>query len=194
MAKTNYGVTVRLNPEHADLIAEHIESEAPLPEKLGATASGLLTDLAKGGIMIPPDYADRIRKSTGQLDAVDITERCEGSVGMRGDASLVTWAPDPMWVGYLQNLADNQGLTLNQQVKSVLDHAFEQGWLGTAAPDPWKLLFTKEQHRWLSDALGKGDCLTGLDVIEFVEKNTGMAAFVQSEEAEDVMDTVFKEA
>lgn len=190
MAKTKFGLTVQLNSEHADLIADNIAGEAPLPIKLEGVASGLLSDLAKGGIMIPPAYAERIRTATGQLDAVDITERCERTVGMKGDGPVVDWTPDPMWVGYLQSLADNQGITLRRQVETVMNHAFEQGWFGSAAPDPFKLLLTKEQYELLEKALGKPD-VTGQDIIDFVEGNTGNAAFVQSAAAEDAMEAVF---
>jgi len=191
MPKTKYGIIVQLEDGHAETIAENITSLAPLPDKLGIAASGLLTDLAKGGIMIPSDYAQRIRAATGQLDAVDITERAERTVGMKGDAVVVDWTPDPMWVGYLQNLADNQGLTLRQQVKTVMNHAFEQGWLGQGAPDPFKILLTKEQYEWLEKALNKPD-VTGADIIDFVESKTGLTAFLETPEAGDLMAEVFK--
>jgi hypothetical protein len=193
MAKTKYGLTVQLDGASADLIADNIAGDAPLPIKLEGVASGLLSDLAKGGIMIPPAYADRIRTATGQLDAVDITERCEGTVGMKGESHGVNWWPDPMWEGYLQNLADNQGITLHRQVETVMNHAFEQGWFGSAAPDPWKLLLTKEQYEWLEKTVGKQN-VNGQDLIDFVEGKTGTAAFVQSAEADDAMEAVFGKA
>ena len=190
MARTKYGLTVQLDGSDADAIADNIAGEAPLPIKLEGVASKLLSDYAKGGIMITPAYADRIQTAVGHLDVVDITERCERTVGMKGEAQVVDWTPDPMWVGYLQNLADNQGITLRRQVETVMNHAFEQGWFGSAAPDPWKILLTKEQYEYLEKTLGKKD-VTGEDIIEFVERNTGHAAFVQSAEAEDAMEAVF---
>jgi len=192
MTKTRYGLTVGMTQDQVDLIADNVAGDAPTQDKLGAVASGLLCDLADGGIMIPPAYAERIRDVSGQLDAVDITERVERSAGRFGESTVVEWIPDPSQVGYYQALADNQGLTLKQQLKAILDYAIEQGWLGSGAPDPWKILLTKEQYEWLAEVLGKEDP-TGEDVVQFIEEHSGRAAFVQSAAAEELVGDIFKD-
>lgn len=170
MAKSNnsvsiYGVLVSLAEAEASAIAERVAGPAQPGEKLNQVGTELMRGLAKGGVMIPPEWAVRISAAIGATDPASIVEAVEKSAGRCGEATRVEWIVDPTHIAFYQMQADNAGVSLNHQVKAHLDYAYEQGWLGGSAPDPFKLLLTAEQYRHLQQIFHK-DNVTGADVIE----------------------------
>jgi hypothetical protein len=165
---TNYGLTVGLPEDAATAIANHVPGPQSTAEKLGAVASGLLCDLALGGAMLPPAYAERIQQALGSTDPATITAAIEKAASKDGEATLVYWRVDPTQIAFYKQLADNvppSGISLEQQLKSLLDYAFAQGWFGMGAPDVYKILLTAEQWKFLQQLFAK-DIPTGEDVID----------------------------
>ena len=190
MGKVNFGLTVSLDEAQSNVIAENAPGQAGVAEKLSAVAAGLLADLAKGGVMIPPDWAIRIRNAIGTVEPAAIIENVEKAVGRCGESVRIEWVPDPTWLGFLQAQADNTGITLSHQLQAHLDHALCQGWLGGSAPDPFKLLLDRDQYRELQQFFEK-DVVTGTDVVDCVRRNEG-TAFVQAadDDTELIMDSL----
>lgn len=160
-----YALAVPLKIKEADTIAGAVKTPGSTESKLGAVSAGLLSDLARGGVMVPAEWAERIQAAIGTTDPTAVVAAVEKSAQRQGDATVVEWVVDPTQVQFYQSLADNAGVTLGQQLKSIMDYAYMQGWLGQAAVDPFKLLFSHEQYQYLQ-AMFQKDIVTGDDVME----------------------------
>lgn len=182
---TSYGLTVSLTDVDANAITLQVPTGQSASDKLSMAAGGLLRDLAKGGQMIPPEYAVRIQDAIGTTDPPTITTVVEKSVNRDGDAILIPWRVDPTQITFYRHQAENAGITLEQQLKAHMDLAYAQGWLGSSAPDAFKVLFTPEQWRFLQGLLEK-DMPTGEDVIDLLRKAAGAAG----EDEDPVMDSL----
>ncbi len=166
-AAVSYSVVVNLSTTEMDTIMDGKLGAHP-EDKLSRVANGLVRDLAAGGCMLPSEWAGRIEQAIGTTDPASIVEAVEKSVHKSGEATCVQWVVDPTQIAFYKGLADNvppNGITLEHQLKSLMDHAFSQGWFNSAAPDVFKILLTPEQFRELQQICGK-DLPTGLDVIE----------------------------
>ena len=182
----NYGVTVAIEERLAGVIASNVAGQATTAEKLGAVASGLLADLASGGVMLAPEWAKRVEASVGSLDPQAIVAKVEAAAGRLGEAMVVTWVLDPVWQGWLLQQCEVWGITIEQCLKSHQDHMLIQGHLGSSAPDPFKLLLSQEQYRWLQQRLKK-DLITGNDVIECLQDEDSAAFAGQVEQETDLL-------
>ena len=171
MGKTTntYGLAIRLEEAEAAKITQSIPTTGSVEQKLGNVASGLLKDLAGGGQMIGPEWAERIQSAIDTTDPQSIVQHVERAVNRVGDYTSVAWSVDPTQIAFYQMLADNADITLERQLKSIMDFAFEQGWFNTAAPDVDKILLDREQYRELQQIFKK-DIVTGLDVMKLVHK------------------------
>lgn len=165
----NYGLVASLPPATMDAVAGRLPGNGTAAEKVSGFVTSLLRDLATGGIFIPPDWAARVRAVLDPASPERITETVEKVAQRRGDCTVVEWVVDPTQVNFYREQADNNGLTLEQQVKAHLDYAFANGWLGTGAPEPFKILLTGEQYRRLQERFLK-DIVTGADVMAEFDK------------------------
>ena len=169
---TSYGLVVSLSDSEANAITMAQPAGQSAADKLSLTAGSLLRDLAKGGVMIGPEWATRIEAAIETTDPSAIVDHVERSVRRKGDATRIEWVVDPTQVQYYQMLADNAGVSLEHELKSMLDFAYEQGWFGSAAPDAFKILLTPEQYRYLQGLFEK-DIVTGADVIDQLKADAG---------------------
>lgn len=177
---TNYAITVA--------IPETIAAQAG-PEKLGEVASALLTMIGNGGFILPPEWAERLRSAIGTLTPQDVVERVERTAKRSGGNIIVEWVVDPSQIEFYRMQAESNGLTLEQQLKTLLDYAYSQGWFGSTAPDPFKLLLTESQYQILQRIFNK-DIVTGADVMEALEVRQSKAATpedTRAEEEEDIL-------
>lgn len=166
-----FGLTVSLNDKDTSAITAAIPGERTPTDKINTVAAGLLRDLARGGVMIPNDYAERIQAAINTAEPAEIASAVEKSVGKSGESTRVEWIVDPTQISFYQSQADNAGITLNHQLKSHMDWFFLQGGLGSSAPDPFKILLTAEQWKELQRRFGK-DIPTGEDVMEALGANS----------------------
>lgn len=187
--KQTYGVAVSIKGREADAIIQAVPGQSSLEAKLGSTASGLLADLANGGAMVPPEWAERIQAAIGTTDPAAIVAAVERSQKRRGDATAVEWIVDPTQINFFQQMADSSGITLAHQLKSIIDYAVMQGWLAGGAPDPYKLLVSQEQYRWLQSLFEK-DIVTGDDVIEKLRRSGNIPAVVSEDDDDLVMNSL----
>lgn len=158
---------------------------------IAALFSRMVAVLARGGVLLDPEWVERIQTAIGTTDVPAIVEAVEKSVGRQGEAVVVPWIVDPTQVAFYQGLADNQGITLAHQLKTVMDFAYANGWLGYGAPDAHKILLTPEQFRFLQGLFQK-DIPTGEDVINALQTGDG-AAFVQGEEEDALLGSLTEE-
>ena len=173
MAKSiDFAVAVKLSEQEANAIAANTNYQGALHDKLGQVGSALMRDFSRGGIMIPPDYASRIRSAINTDSPSIITEHVEESVNKQGEATIVKWVVDPTQIQFYQHLALNAGKTLEQQLKSIMDYAYSQGWFGMGATEVFQLQFTAEQHQWLQKLFGK-DIVLGDDVLQKLYQAAG---------------------
>jgi hypothetical protein len=152
---------------------------------LSATATTLLRDYARGGAVIPAEWAARIQAAIDTVEASAIVDHVEKSVGRHGESVVVEWVVDPTQIQFYREQAENAGMTLQQQLKAHMDYGYAQGWLGSTAPDPFKLLLTAEQYRWLRQLCEK-DVVTGSDVIARLHQAGATPSFV-TEDDEDLV-------
>lgn len=186
---SNFALVVGLEPTQAEKLAAEISGNETLVEKLGKVATTALRELARGGALIPHEWAERVDTAIGTLSPQAIVEHVEKAVNRQGDAVVIPWVVDPTQIAYYQTLAENAGITLERQLKSIMDYAYAQGWLGMAAPEADKILLTREQYAWLQEQFGK-DIVTGEDVIERLRAATAETA----KEAEDfILDSLAEE-
>lgn len=182
MGKINsYGLLVPLTEEGAAKIAQQIPGNATLLGKLEATAEVLMNDLAKGGVMIPPEWADRVEAALGTTDVPAIVEAIEKGVGKRGDATVVEWVVDPTQIQYYEGLAANHDLSLQRQLKATMDWGFTHGWVGAGVPEVNMLLVSPDQYRYLQQMFEK-DIVTGTDLVEALRHQAGSPRIVSEED------------
>ena len=162
---TSYGLTVSLSDVEANAITAAQPAGQTASDKMSIVAGGLLRDLAKGGVMIPPEYATRIEAAIEATDPAAITAAVEKSASKQGEATTVQWVVDPTHIQFYQSLADNNGVTLERELKTLLDFAYEQGWFGMSAPEVNKILLGAGQYKELQQMFSK-DIVTGEDVME----------------------------
>ena len=178
MAKASKSYAVVVTLSDADAAALGVE-------KVEVLANTCLRALAQGGVLVAPEWAERIKSAIGTTDAASITESVERCARRFGEARLVEWSVDPTQLAFYQQLADNAGVTLEHQLKSLLDYAYSQGWFGMGAPDPFKLWLSQDQYRALQQFFQK-DIVTGQDVIE----RLGVSAVTQAESGDPLLDSL----
>lgn len=193
ISSTNYGLMVNLTDPEANAITTKVESGESAVEKLSGVAAGLLRDLAHGGTMIAPEWADRIQAAIGTNDPSAIVSHVEKAVNRQGEAVVVNWVVDPTHIAFYKSMADNAGISLDLQLKSLMDYAYAQGVFNMAAPDPFKLLLTHEQYRTLQEMFAK-DVVTGQDVINLLRSSMRSKPTAAPPEEEDfVLDALTRE-
>ena len=188
---TNYGLVVSLSDIEANAITMAQPAGQSASDKLSITAGSLLRDLARGGVMLSPEWATRVQAAIETTDSAAIVSAVEKSVNRSGEATTVQWTVDPTHVQFYQHLADNNGVTLERELKTLLDHAYEQGWFGMSAPEVNKILLDAAQYRELQKMFGK-DIPTGEDVMDRLRKEY-RGTFEPEEEEDLIMDSLVAE-
>jgi hypothetical protein len=187
---TSYGLTVSLSDAEANAITTAQPAGQSASDKLSITAGSLLRDLARGGAMLGPEWATRVQAAIETTDPSAIVSAVEKSVSRQGEATTVQWIVDPTHVQFYQHLADNNGVTLEHELKSLLDYAYSQGWFQMGAPDVFKILLDAGQYKELQQMFSK-DIVTGEDVMERLRKEY-RGAFAPDAEDELVFDALEK--
>jgi hypothetical protein len=180
---SNIPLVVGLTDNEVQAIAATLPGPQAAGEKVAEVGARLVKQYAQGAALLPAEWAARIEAALGTLDPRAVAEAVEKAMHRQGEAVVVEWVVDPTQIAFYQMLAENAGLSLERQLKSMLDYAYSQGWFGMGAPDADKILLTPEQYRALQRLFGK-DIVTGEDVMERLQEADG-AGFIQAEEEED---------
>ena len=140
-------------------------------EILSSVATGLLIDQADGGLMIDPTTATRLSEATGKEieRPEDLIPLVEKGLGKKGGSFIVEWVVDPTFIGPLQDLAAQQGTTVEQLVQDGMNYAIGQGWLYAINPGPQPLNVNQEDMEYLKKTLEK-KTITGTDVAQFIRE------------------------
>lgn len=180
-------LTIATTVKEAEAAAEHVKDDGSILEKLSVIAGRAIKAVARGGFIITEEWAERIKTAIGTADGSVIAEHVEKAVGRRGDCHVVEWVVDPTQVTFYRMQAENSGKSLDHHLKSMMDFAYEQGWLGSTAPEAFKLLLAPEEYAELQ-SLFKKDIVTGHDVVSMVRK------VMTTEEDSLVLDSLMEEA
>ena len=140
-------------------------------EILSDVATGLLIDQADNGLMIDPATASRLCEITGKEieRPTDLIPLVEKAVGKKDGGIVVETVLDPFWVGPLQELATQQGRSLNELLSDCLNLIMDKGWLYEINPGPKTLNFTQQDMKYLRESLGK-EVVSGTDVAQFIRE------------------------
>ena len=177
----NYAIMVNVTEDEAVALQDRVPESASTVHAMATLATEYLRGLAAGGAFLPPEWAQRARAAIGSVDPAAVISAVERSVRRDGEATRVEWIVDPTQIQFYRGLADNAGVSLEHELKTLLDYAYEQGWFGWAAPDVFKLLLTAPQYRYLQQVFEK-DIVTGDDVMQRLHQLVGTPAIVREED------------
>jgi hypothetical protein len=163
-----FAVIISLGKEQAHK-AESLRGEGQdsVVDAIAAAATRLVNEELAGGIMLPAAMAERIRKALPDATPAAIVSAVERQASRDGDTTVVELRIDPVWLGHLRECAERAGVSLERHLRVTLDWALAQGWLGTVAQEPHKVLLTKEQYDAIAMVLGKAD-FTGDDLCGYL--------------------------
>lgn len=138
---------------------------------LSGLATGLLADLADGGMMLPPGSMRRILKADPQAKTpAAVVGLVDASVNRRGDSLVAEWIVDPVYEASLAEQARMSSMTVQQLVQNVMDHVVQRGVFFRLKPEPGLLIFSAEDIEMFRDAIGKqkNEALTGTEVGNYI--------------------------
>jgi hypothetical protein len=180
MAKTkqvDVAVTVTLERDAYEKIQALIEGDAAPAQKIAGVCNGLLEDLAAGGMMLSGSDMERIRETLRDADAAAIIEAVEESSGMDEGQVVVRWRVDPTLTGPLQQIADQQGMTVDEVTQNLMDTACDQGWFYQFNPQPHAIFVDHADYVKIGAVIGN-EQFTGADLMALLVKH----GVIESEE------------
>lgn len=163
-------ITVTIPKDAYDKILAMIPGEDQPGQKIAGVVDGLIADIAEGGLMLPGDHVERITAVLEEADPDGIVKAVEASAGMDEGQVVVRWRVDPSFVGPLKEMADVQGLTLDQVIQNMMDMASSAGWFYNFNPMPRHVFMSEQDDAVLAEMVGIRD-FTGADIIEWLKQN-----------------------
>lgn len=129
-------VQIELKPETAVEIAKSVQVEGMTDiSKLSSVASGLMEQLAEGGIMLDVDDVRRLRDTGRDIeDAADIVVMAETAAGFRAGQFTISADIDPDTLPAMKEYAATCGLELNELGTQMMAMAIDQGWIWEVQP------------------------------------------------------------
>lgn len=173
MAKTkqvDVAVTVTVEKDAYEKILSLIEGDGPPAQKVASLCNGILEDLASGGMMLGGPDMQRIRETLRDADAASIIEAVEESSGMDEGQVVVRWRVDPTLTGPLQQIADQQGMTVDEVTQNLMDTAVSQGWFYDFNPQPHSIFVDHADYVKIAKVIGD-DQFTGTDLMALLVKH-----------------------
>jgi len=159
-------VTLALDKSAYEKILARIPGEAWPAQKIAAVCDGLLADISDGGLMLSGEDMRKICEAIPGASVESIIEAVEGHAGVEDGQIVVKWNVDPAYSEPLANMAQVQGLTVNEVVQNLMDHyiQFAYDW----SPEPPKILLTENEYEILTVVIGKKN-FTGHDLLEYLK-------------------------
>jgi hypothetical protein len=158
-------VTFRMSEEdHRRILAT--KQEVPM------VATYMLSEYAAGGVMVKSTHAHYLERLSGRPvktseTVVDIVESGVARKSAAGYLS-VTYNVDPAFAEPLEQLAKQQGRTVEEIVQDGLDVVMKCGWLYNIQVDGGTINLTKDMRSRLEKAM-KQKNVTGADIVTFIE-------------------------
>ncbi len=169
MAKlNNYSLLIGLQPEQVAKIEKAIPEETSTENRLARVATSLLMDLATGGIMLSPAEVKHIREALPDPTGDNIVEAVERGVNRRRGHYVAEWEIDPVYLPYLQEIAQSRGRTIEWLIQEGMSWVMDKGWLYDFVADAAPLKMSETDHAEVAAILGKPH-FTGTDVAEWIK-------------------------
>jgi len=177
MKPITLAMEITLDEEAVKDICAAVPGNFPATTKVGRVAHGLLKDLAEGGLMLPTEAVQRIRKAIRSIDSSDIASRVEGSVDRQGEHLVLKMTMDPSWEPRLREIAEIRGQPVDQLLQECMTTAMTQGWLynDIIPPDPPPISFTREEYEMLRQTVAANGPLFGEDIAAWVKGHREVA-------------------
>lgn len=138
-------------------------------EAISGIATGLLQDLADGGMMLNGRVVARLAAIMNgrDFDGPDLVSMAEKGAKRFGQAELVEYAIDPIYRTPLADWSRSNGRTVQELVQDCMTICFENEYFYSLNFEHRTLSLTVEDYRKLADIIGK-EVIFGADVVEFV--------------------------
>lgn len=140
---------------------------------IGGLATGLLLDLADGGMMLSPTIMRQIVKlDPGVKSPAAVVDLAEKVTHRRGDALVAEWVVDPVYEARLREQAEMSSIGIRQLVQNIMDQIISRGIFFRIVPEPHMLLFGPEDIAMFRDMLGRqeDELLTGTEIANYVRE------------------------
>lgn len=172
---TSIAIDVKLSEAQIAALADLAPGRTPT-ETVAGIAQASLEDTAAGGMMISPSSMARLRSSlVDPYDEEALVAAIEMGARKSGDAKVVSYMIDPIYLTPLADVAASNGMSLEDLVQNCLSSAFELGWFYEMNLDSRSIVLTVEQYNAIRSRIGR-EQIFGRDVAEWVA-----AAFSQVE-------------
>lgn len=172
--ETQFSLSIALREDRVSKIDRSVQQSLQIGEKVAGIATGLLNELADGGLMLTADQASRIQSILGETTGEAIIKAADKAAGRRGGGVVVEWVADPSWVGSFEDTAKQQGITLSALVQQMMDTAVDNGWFYQMSIQPRRILLSEAADRYLRQVMGR-DVFTGEDIVQLVKEKIAEA-------------------
>ena len=168
-------IEIELKQEHIPILTDMMEMpegvDASPSQKIRDMAEDVLTQIATGGVLFPPDGVKLVLDSTGvELgSAEDLIPYISDVAGMVDGKHRVTVLIDPANYPAYEELARTQERTVDALMQEVVDAVQENEWVYELHPRPHHVLMTEVAAERLAEILGS-KFNTGTELADLIEK------------------------
>jgi hypothetical protein len=135
---------------------------------IAGLSQGAMQDLASGGAMLSPATIARLRGSLEDpYDESALVAAVEKGASKDGDATVIKYTIDPVYVTPLTDIAASNGMDLESLVQQCIGTCFEMGWFYEIIIDGRTIRFTNEQYAAIRAKIGK-EQVFGEDIAGFM--------------------------
>jgi hypothetical protein len=162
-------VTVVMPKEAYERVQQLIEGDTPAAQKVETVCNQLVKDLSEGGLMLSGLEMQRIRDSVPDGDAAGIIEAVEEGAGTENGQLIIKWRLDPTLVGPIQEIADSQGMTVDEVTQNLMDTCCDNGWFYDFLPKAHALFMDEAEFKNLAAVVGN-PTMTGTDLLAWLKE------------------------
>jgi hypothetical protein len=180
-------LTVTVSKEAYDKLVAIVPGDEDSAHKIQSVVNGLIEDLSDCGMMLSGSDVERIRTAVPEAGPDQIIEAVEESAGMEDGVTVVKWAVDGTMLEPLQQIADQQGMTVQEIVQNMMDTAVGNGWFYDTLVANKALWFEPEWYEFLRKLTGLED-ISGEELYKFLQRAVEQN---EQEKPEESLDDLF---
>jgi hypothetical protein len=131
---------------------------------LGVLCSKLIRTKCDGGVMLTVDEVRLIEKSTGKQvhGGADVVKAAQKPVGVVEGANVFACRIDPEFMGPIEELAKEKGITVSQLMEETIDWAIRNNWPFNIDIVGRALTVPQRYENYLEGELGKNYSMADL--------------------------------
>lgn len=156
---------------------EFFEAAAGDIKSIGTAAADALREVANGGILLTRKHVSQIEQSVGYKvrTAAQIQRNLEGASRRKGGKRVLTWTPDPVYDGTLDEMAQMRGIPVEDILQECVDWVISKGWIFDLTPEPIPLQVTQAEAAYLRSLMEVDEDvpLRGADVVRYLREVVG---------------------